>query len=86
MENRITFGSGLNQLDGIPSLGDVFLMGGYHFTFEGIGEFVPQLRYGPNLGFEAGIPYTMRFGSYFAGIDLKIGNGFSLGIHGGYSF
>ena len=86
LENRIAFGGGLYQLDGTPAFGDLFLIGGYHFEFEGIGEFLPQLRYGPNLGFQAKAPYTMRFGSYFAGADLKIGSGFSFGLHGGYRF
>ena len=86
MENRIALGGGLYQLDGTPAFGDLFLIGGYHFEFEGIGEFLPQLRYGPNLGFQATVPYSMRFGSYFAGAELIIGSGFSLGLQGGYTF
>ena len=93
LNNRIALGSGLYQLDGSPAFGDLFLIGGYHFEFEGIGEFLPQLRYGPNLGFQAAIPYSMRFGSYFAGAGFKINglppwksNDFVIGIHGGYKF
>ena len=86
LNNRIALGSGLYQLDGSPAFGDLFLLGGYHFEFEGIGEFLPQLRYGPNLGFQAAIPYSMRFGSYFAGAYFKISSGFSIGLNGGYTF
>ena len=93
MENRIAFGGGLYQLDGSPAFGDLFLIGGYHFEFEGSGEFLPQLRYGPNLGLQAAIPYSMSFGSYFAGAGFKINglppwkrNDFVIGIHGGYKF
>ena len=93
LNNRIALGSGLYQLDGSPAFGDLFLLGGYHFEFEGIGEFLPQLRYGPNLGFQAVIPYSMQFGSYFAGAGFKINglppwksNDFVIGIHGGYKF
>ena len=93
LENRIAFGGGLYQLDGSPAFGDLFLIGGYHFEFEGIGEFLPQLRYGPNLGLQAAIPYSMSFGSYFAGAGFKINglppwkrNDFVIGIHGGYKF
>ena len=62
-------------------------------SVESIGEFLPQLRYGSNLGFQAVIPYSMQFGSYFAGAGFKINglppwksNDFVIGIHGGYKF
>ena len=86
--DRIAFGVGLIKLKGIPALKDLFVLGGYNFNFEGIGDVVPQLRYGSGMGFKVAAPFTMQFGPFSAGATVGIGNSnrFSIGLHGSYLF
>ena len=85
-ESRIAFGIGAIKLGGTFSLSTLFVSGGYRFHIEGIGDAVPQLRYGRNLGFQAAIPFTVQFGAFTTGATFKFWESVSLGLHGGYKF
>ena len=85
-ESRIAFGIGAIKLGGTFSLSTLFVSGGYRFHIEGIGDVVPQLRYGRSLGFQAAIPFTIQFGAFTTGATFKFWESVSLVLHGGYKF
>ena len=85
-ESRIACGIGAINLGRTFSISTLFVTGGYRFYIEGIGDAVPQLRYGRSLGIQAAIPLSVQFGAFTTGATFKFWESVSIGLHGGYKF